>query len=304
MKTFILAIALVAMFLCTAANASFHQNYEQYLYNPNNPKFDVRHAYITGTVANGRAQGKVWEQDTQILAAIDITGTLYSVLRYTWYQDNYYNEQDGTFWSVQAWPRVLPNGDFAWAFQRIGAHIERPYRRIDQDGISESSSEYSIVWDDPLLFPTLLLPTLDATQVAPDDTAGCISWVDSNGDNALTECLTNRVRGELREYFLNLFVPGLPGQPGQEVKTVFTSTAKLPPASVTEGFTKYFNDDLELIQDPEATAAGVADYKVPMYRVPAPTRRSMDVPSIGGGTVVYDRHSLDRIVDNYRVQQE
>lgn len=277
----------------------------QDLYDPTTQEFQERHTWFIGTVANDRDQGKVWVQDTQVVAPVDFstgqldpTGLYTSIQRYTWYQDNYYNQDDGAFCSVQVWPRVMPDETIAFAMQEICAYIEDPYFKFDPPVFTEGPATYDVQWVTPAVVESLFVQGSDRLEVAVSKNAGCISWQDATtGKELLNECLTNSVPGEFREYSLNVMVEALPGDASTTflIWNTFNSQAQVPPTVVSDAFAKYYAGEVPLAQDPHAPAG--LDVQIHLYVPPAAKRDTRDEIH-NDGAMVYNMEDLQRAFEN------
>lgn len=309
MKLLLLVLSVIAL----SASFVYGQGSGQNLYDPTTPDFQDRHAWFIGTVANDRDSGKVWVQQTQLIAPINFstgqidpfTGLFTSIQQYTWYQDNWYDESKGAFCSLQAWPRVLVDESVAWALQEICVNIETPFYKVDTTSsgsggpvIVEGPSTYNIEWISPPLVESIFVQGTERREVALSHNAGCISWWDpATGKELLNECLTNAIAGEFRLYSLNVVLEALPGVPSTSflVWNTFRSTASVPPQVITDAFAAYRAGEIPLSQDPNAPAG--SDVQIYLY-VPSAERREARNHIHNGATLVTSFEGLKKAVEN------
>lgn len=218
--------------------------------------------------------GEVYTQNARLY--FPINGVYTETNAFTFYQNNTYNNSKKQFEELQAWPRLMPNGEIAWALQKIDLIPETPAYRFSFPGPPVRAKQtYKVQFNSPVLIDSAITQvdpsggTPITCSTAVSDTAKIYELSDHvTGQSIYSETTFVIVPNKRRHYnnYLQLFVD--PSGFFNPVLYVYIdSQGGVAPQVISDAMNAYRNGTIQMRDDPANPGQ-----LVPLY-----------VPSLDGG---------------------
>lgn len=213
-------------------------------------------------------QDEVWFQNVHVMAPINQEYEDINV--FTYYQQNVFNFEKTEIEYYQAWPRLMPSGEIAWAMQLAVTSFNDPVYRFKHGKPVKQPQTYSLRFVGPLVVDSSI--TSGGPSGAPlafyHTATSPVSTVDEfydsvTGQSVLNEVVTVIVPHKRRYYSnsLQLFID--PTSLNNIVLwSYFDSIAAVPPQVITDALNAFKAGTVQYRPDPQGDGTGP---DIPLY---------------------------------------
>lgn len=235
-----------------------------------NPDFVQEHQAMFDSV---NSVNTIWQQDVQVM--VPVMDIYEQINQFTYWQINTFNEATKNFEYLQAWPRLLPSGEIAWAMQFAVNTILGPAYRFDPPGLPfREPATYGFKFKGPVVIDSSFIVGLNYFQTALSDRTIVSEYTNpQTNDNVYNEVVTI-ITPKVRRYYSYSINTVIDTNTNDNliVWGYFNSHAESAPQVIADAFNAYRHGVIPLRADPNAPPGYPNIY---LY-----------IPSIDGGSVM------------------